>query len=145
MDLRITRIDKDLPLPKYETPGACAFDVCAREETVVAPKSLGFIPTGLVVCVPDGHTLLLASRSSTPKKKGLLIPHGIGIVDQDYCGPEDELKVQVWNFTDEPVTVARGERVAQAMLVPIVRCALTEVELEKEGAKSRGGFGSTGQ
>ncbi|HSD12640.1 MAG TPA: dUTP diphosphatase [Patescibacteria group bacterium] len=142
MELRVTRVDKSLPLPKYETPGACAFDVFARETTVVAPKSLGFIPTGLVVCVPEGHTLLLASRSSTPKKKGLLIPHGIGIVDQDYCGPDDEMKVQVWNFTDAPVTVERGERVAQAMLVPIVRCALVDVAPRAD--KSRGGFGSTG-
>jgi len=142
MDLPVTRTDKSLPMPKYETPGACAFDVFARETTVVAPHTLGFIPTGLVVCVPEGHTLLLASRSSTPKKKGLLIPHGVGIVDQDYCGPDDEMRVQVWNFTDAPVTVERGERVAQAMLVPIVRCALMEVE--PSAAKSRGGFGSTG-
>lgn len=142
MDLPVTRTDKSLPMPKYETPGACAFDVFAAETTVVEPRSLGFIRTGLVVCVPEGHTLLLASRSSTPKKKGLLIPHGVGIVDQDYCGPEDEMRVQVWNFTDAPVTVERGERVAQAMLVPIVRCALTEVE--PSVAKSRGGFGSTG-
>lgn len=142
MELLVSRIDKSLPLPKYETPGACAFDVFAREPTVIAPKSLGFIPTGLVVCVPEGHTLLLASRSSTPKKKGLLIPHGIGIVDQDYCGPDDEMKVQVWNFTDAPVTVERGERVAQAMLVPIVRCALVDVAPRAD--KSRGGFGSTG-
>lgn len=143
MDLPITRLDKSLPVPKYETPGACAFDVYAREETVVAPKSLGFVPTGLVVRVPEGHTLLLASRSSTPKKKGLLVPHGIGIVDQDYCGPADEMKVQVWNFTDAPVTVERGERVAQAMLVPIARAVFKEVEPALE-AKSRGGFGSTG-
>lgn len=142
MELRVTRTDKSLPLPKYETPGACAFDVFARESTVIAPKSLGFIPTGLVVCVPEGHTLLLASRSSTPKKKGLLIPHGIGIVDQDYCGPDDEMKVQVWNFTDAPVSVERGERIAQAMLVPIVRCALVDVAPSAD--KSRGGFGSTG-
>jgi dUTP pyrophosphatase len=143
MELAITRLDASLPVPKYETPGACAFDVHAREETVIAPKSLGFIPTGLVVRVPDGHTLLLASRSSTPKKKGLLVPHGIGIVDQDYCGPADEMKVQVWNFTDAPVTVERGERVAQAMLVPIARVTFKEVEPALE-AKSRGGFGSTG-
>lgn len=142
MELHVTRTDKSLPLPKYETPGACAFDVFARETVTVAPRSLGFIATGLVVCVPEGHTLLLASRSSTPKKKGLLIPHGVGIVDQDYCGPDDEMKVQVWNFTDAPVTVERGERVAQAMLVPIVRCALKEVEPNE--SKSRGGFGSTG-
>ncbi len=143
MELAITRLDNSLPVPKYETPGACAFDVCARETTVIAPRALGFIPTGLIVRVPDGHVLLLTPRSSTPRKKGLLIPHGIGIIDQDYCGPEDELRFQVLNFTDAPVTVERGERVAQAMLVPSVRVTFKEVEPALE-AKSRGGFGSTG-
>lgn len=142
MQLPVTRIDKGLPLPKYETPGACAFDVLARETVTVPARSLGFIPTGLVVCVPDGHVLLLASRSSTPKKKGLLIPHGIGIVDRDYCGPDDEMTVQVYNFTDEDVTVERGERIAQAMLCPVTTCELVDVEPRTD--KSRGGFGSTG-
>lgn len=142
MDLRITRIDTNLPLPKYETAGACAFDVYARETTIVAPKSLGFIPSNLIVRVPDGHALLLASRSSTPKKKSLLTPHGMGIIDQDYCGPEDEMLVQVWNFSEAPVTVERGERVAQAMVVPIARVEI--VENSPESSKSRGGFGSTG-
>ncbi len=142
MQLRITRIDTTLPLPEYETAGACAFDVYAREETVIAPTSLGYIPTNLIVCVPEGHALLLCSRSSTPKKKNLLTPHGMGIIDQDYCGPNDEMLVQVWNFSDAPVTVARGERVAQALIVPIARCEIVEGRPRTEG--SRGGFGSTG-
>jgi len=142
MRLAVSRIDKSLPLPKYETPGACAFDVLCRKETVIAPKTLGFIPSNLVVCVPEGHVLLLASRSSTPKKKGLLVPHGMGIIDQDYCGPNDEMKVQVWNFTDAPVIVERGERVAQAMVVPIARCEFEEVDVSQ--TKDRGGFGTTG-
>jgi dUTP pyrophosphatase len=143
MELRISRIDPTLPMPKYETGGACAFDVHARIDVEIAPRSLGFIPGNLIVCVPTGYALILASRSSTPKRKGLLIPHGIGIVDQDYCGPNDELTVQVYNFTDQPVSVARGERIAQALLVPIEKCVLKEVE--PQAASSRGGFGSTGQ
>ncbi len=142
MQLRVTRVDKTLPLPKYETAGAVAFDVTAREETVIAPKSLGFVPSNLIVCVPAGYALMLASRSSTPKKKGLLIPHGIGIVDQDFCGPNDEMRVQVYNFTDAPVTVPRGERIAQALLMPVEKCDLRE--MEPVTMKSRGGFGSTG-
>lgn len=142
MRLQITRIDVTLPLPRYETPGAVAFDIYAREKTTIGPGELGFIPTNLIVDIPEGYVLILASRSSTPKKKGLLIPHGIGLVDQDYCGPEDEMKAQVYNFTDAPVTVERGERVAQAMLTPVVRCELVEVELVTQ--ESRGGFGSTG-
>ncbi len=143
MYLHVTRIDPSLPLPKYETAGAVAFDVAARVDVTVAPKSLGYIPTNLVVRVPEGYVLLLASRSSGPKKKGLMIPHGVGIIDQDYCGPTDELIAQVYNFTDAPVTVTRGERIAQAMVTPIVKCELKEVVLETTAA-SRGGFGSTG-
>lgn len=143
MQLNITRLDQALPLPKYETAGACAFDVCARESTIIAPKTLAFIPTSLIVEVPEGHVLFLASRSSTPKKKGLLIPHGMGVIDQDFCGPKDELLVQVWNFTDEPVIVERGDRVAQAVVCPMLRCEIVETK-ELATAVSRGGFGSTG-
>ena len=142
MKLIVSRIDKSLPIPCYETAGAAAFDICARVETVVAPHELGFVPGNLVVQVPEGHVLLLASRSSTPKKKGLLTPHGLGVIDRDYSGPEDELIVQVWNFTDVPITVARGERIAQALVVPAPRLELVEIEAV-DGA-SRGGFGSTG-
>lgn len=142
MELAITRIDKTLPIPEYQTPGAVAFDVYARETTIIEPKSLGFVPTNLIVCIPAGYALLLASRSSAPKKKGLFIPHGVGLVDQDYCGPEDEMKAQVWNSTDAPVIVERGERIAQAMIVPIERAKLEERDIT--GETSRGGFGSTG-
>lgn len=142
MQLTISRVDKSLPLPKYETPGACAFDVYARETTVIEPRSLCWVPTNLVVCVPEGHVLLLCSRSSTPKKKGLLTPHGLGVIDQDYCGPKDEMLAQVWNFTDAPVTVERGERIAQALVMPMQRCEL--VEIDASNATSRGGFGTTG-
>lgn len=142
MRLHVTRIDDTLPLPRYETPGAVAFDIYARETTTIGPGNLGFIPTNLIVDIPEGYVLILASRSSTPKKKGLLIPHGIGMIDQDYCGPKDEMKAQVYNFTDEPVIVERGERIAQAMLILVTRCELTDTKITTQ--ESRGGFGSTG-
>jgi dUTP pyrophosphatase len=85
--------------------------------------------------------LLISLRSSTPRRKGLLIPHGVGIIDQDYCGEGDEIMLQVYNFLDEAVTVQRGERIAQGMFVPIMQVNWNEVD--KVG-KGRGGFGSTG-
>ena len=142
MELRITRIDPTLPMPEYQTPGSVAFDVYARESVTIAPKTIALIPTNLIVCVPEGYVLLLASRSSTPKKSGLLPPHGIGVLDQDYCGPKDEMLVQVWNFTDAPSVVERGQRIAQALIMPIERCTLVEAPVTTE--KSRGGVGSTG-
>src|SRR3989338_3780483 len=105
MHVNIKRIDPKLPLPMYETTGAVGFDFVAREEVIIEAKSLGLIPGNVVIEVPEGYMLMVASRSSAPKKKGLLTPHGIGIIDHDYCGVSDEIKVQVYNFCDQPVTI----------------------------------------
>ncbi|KPJ84657.1 dUTPase [Parcubacteria bacterium SG8_24] len=141
MRLEIRRVDPSLPLPAYNTPGAVAFDLYARVETAIGPKELVRIPSNLIVSLPAGYTLLVASRSSTPRK-GLLVPHGIGVIDQDFRGPEDEVAIQLYNFTDRTVTVRRGERIAQALIMPIKRCVLTE-KVSQE-TDNRGGFGSTG-
>ncbi|MGL5831046.1 MAG: dUTP diphosphatase [Candidatus Altimarinota bacterium] len=142
MKVLIKRIDKELPIPKYETEGAAAFDIMSREDMSIEAGQIALIPGNVIVKVPDGYMLVLVPRSSTPRKKGLSIPHGIGIIDMDYHGPEDELKVQVLNFTKEAVLVSRGERIAQAVFVKIDRFEFEEVEQIAE--KSRGGFGSTG-
>ncbi len=140
MQVRISRIDKALPLPRYETDGAVAFDLITRETTVVPAHAFALVPVNVVVMIPDGHALLLTTRSSTPRKKGLILP--MGVIDQDYCGPEDELKLQVINFTGEPSTVERGERIGQAIFVAIGKARWEEVE-RMEGP-NRGGFGTTG-
>lgn len=135
------RIDPTLPLPTYATAGSVGFDLLCRVQTEIAPRSLGRIPGNLIVQTPPGYMLLLTMRSGTPRRKGLLIPHGVGVIDQDYCGEGDELQVQVYNFRDEAVRVERGERVAQGVFVPIMRVSWHEVDNVGEG---RGGFGSTG-
>jgi len=84
---------------------------------------------------------MVCLRSSTPRKFGLLLPQGVGIVDTDYCGEEDELKIQVYNFTDSVVRVERGSRIAQAIFVRVMTADWNEVE--HLSAPSRGGFGST--
>lgn len=136
------RIDSSLPLPRYETAGSVGFDFLAREEIVIPGRSLGLVPGNLIVEVPKGYMLAVAARSSMPKKKGLLTPHGFGIIDQDYCGSQDEIKIQVFNFTQEPVTVHRGEKVAQGVFVRVDTFEFEEVA-EMTNA-TRGGFGSTG-
>jgi len=142
MKVKIKRIDKNLPLPVYETQGSVGFDILAREDFKIEPKSLGLIPANIVVEVPAGYMLIVASRSSTPKKKGLSTPHGFGIIDHDYCGPEDEVKIQVFNFTDDVVSIMRGEKIAQGVFVRIDKFEWEEVNEIRE--ESRGGFGSTG-
>jgi dUTP pyrophosphatase len=139
----IRRLDKSVPLPEYQTPGSVAFDIHALDDIDIEPESIGFIKTGLIMEVPVGHTLILASRSSGPKKMGLHIPHGIGIIDQDYHGPEDELIIQVYNPGKEIVSISKNDRVAQGMIIPVAIAEFEEVD--KLAEKSRGNFGSTGR
>ena len=141
LQVAIKRVDATLPLPAYATAGSVGFDLYCREETEVMPRQLARIPGNVIVRTPPGYMLLLTMRSSTARRKGLLIPNGVGVVDQDYSGEGDEVMVSVYNFKDEAVRVARGERVAQGIFVPIVRVTWQEVD---EMGQARGGFGSTG-
>ena len=142
MKVKIKRIDTSLPLPVYETAGSVGFDLLAREEVKIEPEEISLIPANVIIKVPKGYALILASRSSTPRKHGLIKPHGIGVIDNDYCGPEDEIKIQVKNFRSKSVIIKRGEKIAQGIFVKADQLRFEEVEEIK--AESRGGFGSTG-
>ena len=108
----------------------------------VQPGEVALVPTGLVIEVPRGHVLGIFARSSTPLKRGLMVANGVGVVDPDYCGPADEIKIEVLNFTSAPVTIRRGDRLAQGVILPFVRAMWEERE---PVAPSRGGFGATGR
>ncbi|MCG8917118.1 hypothetical protein L6E12_15110 [Actinokineospora sp. PR83] len=110
------RVDPDLSLPDRE-PGAAAFDFPCREDVTIEPGKIGVIPLNSIVKVPKGYFLLLAIRSSTPVKRGLILANGIGIVDPFFCGDQDEIVMQLLNITSRPVTVKRGERLAQGMFI----------------------------
>ena len=141
MKINIKRIDKTLPLPQYETSGSVGFDLICRESAEIAPQSIVLIPANVIVETPPGYMLMVCLRSSTPRKLGLMMPQGVGIVDNDYCGEEDELKIQVYNFTDAVVNVEKGSRIAQAVFVRVDTAEWNEVE--QMSVASRGGFGST--
>lgn len=142
MKVSIQRIDETLPLPKYESAGAVGFDFVTRETTVIEPHTIALVPGNIVVAVPEGYALMIVPRSSLPRKKALVCPHSVGIIDQDYHGDGDEILVQVQNFSDEPVTVERGERIAQGLFVKVDIAEWEEVD--GHGKDGRGGFGSTG-
>jgi dUTP pyrophosphatase len=139
---RVALVDESGPRPGYATAGSVAFDLAARETIVVQPGHIARIPTNVIVQIPDGYCLLVALRSSTPSRLGLIMPNAPAIIDRDFCGAHDELLVQVLNFTDNPVTVERGTRIAQAMFVRTDRLPLNFGE--RPTTASRGGFGSTG-
>lgn len=142
MDVRIRRIDTALPMPQYETHGAVGFDLIAREDTTISSHELALIPNNVIIAVPEGYMLMLANRSSTPRKKGLMLANGIGVIDIDYHGPDDEIRTLVYNFTDATVTIQRGEKISQGIFVKVDRAVWHEVEDHLKD-ESRGGFGST--
>jgi dUTP pyrophosphatase len=142
MQVKIKRIDNTLPLPQYHTAGSCAFDIYARTEIEIPPRQFRRVPTNLIIQVPNGYTLYISLRSSTPEKKQLICGNAPGIIDRDYCGPEDEIKIIVYNLSETPVTIARGERFAQGIFVKSENAAFQETDEIKPD--SRGGFGSTG-
>ena len=141
MKVKIIRIDKTLPLPEYQTEGSVAFDIYTREDAIIGARELKVLPSNLIIAVPKGYMLMLAARSSLAKK-GLRLGNSVGVIDEDYHGPKDEICVSLFNFTDQPVELKKGDRVAQGLVVPIQRVEWEEQEEIKKD--SRGGFGSTG-
>lgn len=141
MNIRIKRFDKNIPLPKRQTEGAAAFDMTAREEVTIEPGKVGYVPLNIAVETPTDHFLLIAARSGT-HKKGLMMANGIGIIDPDFSGNDDEMKAAYYNFTDKAVSIEKGERIAQAVFVPIATFEWNEVD--EMPNKTRGGFGTTG-
>jgi dUTP pyrophosphatase len=142
MKIKIKRFDKELPLPKYHTEGAAGFDLAARKTMTIGPREVAYVPVNVAVETPSDHFLLIAARGST-HKRGLMLANSVGIGDADFCGDEDEYMAALWNFTDKPVTVERGDRIAQGIFVKFTRGEWEEVDRMEN--KTRSGFGSTGQ
>jgi dUTP pyrophosphatase len=141
MQVPIRRVDKELPLPQYKTPGAVAMDCSVREGGVVPPKGLLYLPLNIALKPPAGHFVLMAARSSL-HKRGLMMANNVAIFDEDYSGDEDEYKIVLYNFTDEPVEIKKGERLSQIILLPYQKVEWEEVETL--GNPARGGYGTTG-
>jgi dUTP pyrophosphatase len=143
MRLKIRRLDPTVALPTYGTGEAAGFDLAAADDLVVPAGRVALVRTGLVIQVPAGFFLGIFARSSTPLKRGLMVANGVGVVDSDYSGPNDEIMVPVLNFTAGDVSVARGDRLAQGIVLPAPRVSWEEVTELRPA--SRGGFGATGK
>jgi dUTP pyrophosphatase len=142
MRLRIRRLDSTVSLPSYGTDEAAGFDLAAAHEVTIAPGQVALVRTGLVIEIPTGYFLAILARSSTPLKRGLAVANGVGVIDPDYSGPNDEVMIQLLNFTRADVHVARGDRLAQGIVLPAPRVTWEEVSELRNS--TRGGFGATG-
>lgn len=141
MKLKIKRLDKSLPLPVHKTAGAVAVDLCSRIDVEIKPKEVIHIPMNVAIKIPDGYFILLAPRSST-HKLGIQGINGVGIMDRDYCGDQDEYNFSVRNFTDSPIRIEKGTRLCQLLLIKCEKFEFEEVDIMD--LPSRGGFGTTG-
>ncbi len=129
--------------PTFQTAGAAGFDLALIEDLTIPPHSLVKTSTGLIIQIPTGYFLLITSRSSNSLKKGIALANGVGVIDSDYCGPNDIIGLIIENITDAQVSLKAGDRVAQGLILPIPTVTFTELEGDVS-APDRGGFGSTG-
>lgn len=130
-----------LPLPAYATTGAAGMDVVSAEDVTLPPGARLAIATGLALAIPEGYEIQVRPRSGLALKHGITVPNTPGTIDSDYRG---ELKVILINHGDEPFAIARGDRVAQLVLAPVVQAAWDEVAELDATERGEGGFGSTG-
>jgi dUTP pyrophosphatase len=145
VEVRIRRLPhaEGLPLPNYETDGAAGADLSAAVELelVLDPGARAAVPTGLVLEIPAGFEGQVRPRSGLAFKAGLTVVNAPGTIDSDYRG---ELKVLTVNLGSEPVTIRRGDRIAQLVIAPVTRASFNETERLSASERGDGGFGSTG-
>ncbi len=143
--LRVRRVRAAgrVPLPKYMTADAAGMDLAADLDSpvVLAPGERRAIPSGFVFEVPPGYELQVRPRSGLALKHGLTLPNSPGTVDADFRG---EVQVILANGGSEPVEITPGMRIAQAVLAPVVRALVSEVDDLTDTARGAGGFGHTG-
>lgn len=131
---------KDAVAPARGTEKSAGLDLCIAEDTTIQPNAVGLVRLGVGFNVPENYVMLLCIRSSTPKKKGIMLANSVGIIDEDYKG---EVMALVHNIKNEEVTLEKGERLTQAVLVPTTYFAPVQVEELTETERGAGSFGST--
>lgn len=134
---------QDLPLPAYATPDSAGMDLLSAEaeSVTIDPGKRAMLATGIAIQLPGGFEAQVRPRSGLAAKHGITVLNSPGTIDADYRG---EIKVILVNLGDQPVTLARGERIAQMVVAPVTRISLNEVKTLDNSARGAGGFGSTG-
>jgi dUTP pyrophosphatase len=140
----VLRHGRDLPLPRWQTPGAAGADLHAAltEPVVLDPGQRAVIPTGLVLGLPDGWEAQVRPRSGLAVRHGVTVLNSPGTIDADYRG---EVLVPLINHGQQPFRIERGERIAQLVLAPVVRGGWVVVDALEDTERGASRFGSTGR
>jgi dUTP pyrophosphatase len=143
MDLLLKRLDPGLPLPAYAKPGDAGLDLYSAEDATIAPGDRCVVGSGVAVAIPDGYVGLVAPRSGTAVSVGLSMVNTPGVVDSGYRG---EVRLILVNHdTKDAINIARGERIAQLVVVPVASLDIVETDELPPSERGEGGFGSTGR
>ena len=140
MRVEIQRL-RDLPLPSYATAGAAGLDLFAAVDRVLAAGEHAAIPTGIALALPEGFEAQLRPRSGLALRHRVTVLNAPGTIDSDYRG---EVTAILINHGDEPFAVARGMKIAQLVIAPVLRVEWSETAALQKTARGAGGFGSTG-
>jgi len=140
----IKKLNSKVKLPKYKTDGSSGMDLMAflDKPLSIMPQKSELIPTGLSIAIPDNTEVQIRPRSGLAAKNNISVLNTPGTIDSDYRG---ELKVILYNHGNEEFIVNNDDRIAQMILVPVIKAALEEVEKLPETIRGEGGFGSTGK
>ena len=140
----IKKTNRKVITPKYKTDGSSGVDLSAflDKEVVIKPNSSELIPTGLQVAIPEELEIQIRPRSGLAAKESIGVLNSPGTIDSDYRG---ELKIILFNHVKEDFIINNGDRIAQMVLVPIVKMEFEEVDSLPNTVRGQGGFGSTGK
>ena len=142
VDVLVTRLDADLPLPAYEHPGDAGLDLRARVDVSLAPGARALVPTGVAIAMPAGYVALVCPRSGLALRHGIGLVNSPGVIDAGYRG---EIGVILVNHDPQTtVELRRGDRIAQLVVQSVAVARLVEVSDLPGSHRGEGGFGSTG-
>lgn len=141
--VKVWKKDPRAKLPEKATSSSIGYDLFALEDTIIPPKGFRLVRTGLVIQTQFPYALFIFPRSSLFQKKNLVMPNSAGIIDFDYCGKEDEVKIPLLNLGTKEVVIKAHEKIAQAVFLKIAFPELEEIFAPPQ-ENSRGGFGSSG-
>jgi dUTP pyrophosphatase len=143
MDVKIKRVHPAARIPEYKSAEAAGADVyaCLDEDVLIEPYGISLIPAGFAIEIPHGYQGEVRARSGLALKEGLFVLNGPGTIDSDYRG---EVKIILANFTKEAKKVQHHDRIAQLLIMPVVRVQFSESDLS-DTSRKQNGFGSTGK
>ena len=140
--IQILRLDPELALPAYAQPGDAGADLVARHDVTLAPGERTLVPTGIALALPEGYVALVHPRSGLAARSGLSIVNAPGTIDAGYRG---EIQVCLVNLdATTPITLSRGDRIAQLVIQRFETAEFVEVETLPDSVRGTGGYGSTG-